>query len=230
MLDRCPRNVPTCLVESPSWQCRHQLELGEASTRGLSLAVLQDQSAQPSPRMVRVDEERADLCRVGPWIEPRVVAIRASVASEQRPAPAPPTAADDLATLGDHDEVGPIADQGGVDPERPRQRGFDLFRRVIVGTEFADRTSNQLKQCGLVRARRQPQSIVDASTGIHSLAVAAWSRAPSCRWLSFCGRSCWQLPSGLPPSRRPASAQLPSWLAPSRHVPSPGAASARTRG
>src|SRR5450432_765751 len=98
-------------------------------------------------------KDSANLGRVHRWIQPRCLAIRTMIASEQCLTMAPTSTSHDDAFLahGFGDKVCPIPDQLSIKSERMAQCAFDLFGRVVIFLENAYRKLDEISENGNVR-------------------------------------------------------------------------------
>ena len=144
MVDGIPRPIAAFLVQPDTRQRGHQFELRESRGARIRLAAIENGAPEPAARMRRIDEASADPGGIDARIEQRLVAVSARITAEQRTPAAPPAARHDLLLVGDDDKVGPVVNEGRVDAERPAQRTLDLGRRVVRGTELADRARNEI--------------------------------------------------------------------------------------
>ena len=134
---------------------------------GFALAVMEDESAETAAGVMGMDEDGADFCGVASGIEEGRFAAGAVVAAEEGPAIAPAAAAGDNAGLNVgprgvkrlRDEVGPVIDELGVEPESVAECAFDLRGRVVVLLQFADGLLNQRAQSGNVSGCGDADSI-----------------------------------------------------------------------
>jgi hypothetical protein len=144
MVDGIPRPIAALLVQPDTRQGGHQFEPRESEGARIRLAALENGAPEPAARVRRIDEASADPGGIDARIERRLVAVSARITAEQRAPTAPPAARHDLLLVADDDEVGSVVNEGRVDAERPAQRTLDLGRRVVRGTELADRARNEI--------------------------------------------------------------------------------------
>ena len=137
MLDVFRRAEAARQIQGDAGERGHQFELTEARVERCGRARLHEQRADAASSECGGDEEGANTCGVGVWVEERVVDGFVLIAAEQRASFAPsPAAADDRLGLGD--EVGAVGDEGGVDTEDVLNGGFDNGFGVDGGAECAD--------------------------------------------------------------------------------------------
>src|SRR5438128_11835 len=108
-------------VQAHAGKGGHQLNAREATPPRLGFALLQQQRADTLAGVSGIDEERADLGRIGARVEQRRVPFRALVAAKQG-SPVTPTSApdDDGAFL--HDKKSSVLDELRINPESTLQR------------------------------------------------------------------------------------------------------------
>ena len=99
---------------------------------------------EPIPRraLCRIDEEGADLGRLGSWIEARRIAAAARIAAEQGRSVAP-AAATEQSSVFFGQEIGLIGQELGIDAESAAQGAFDLCGPVVRGAQAARGTGDQ---------------------------------------------------------------------------------------
>ena len=102
---------------------------------GFALAAIEQCAAEAATRKCWMDEEGADLRRIGRGIQLARIAILVRVAAEQGTAPAPAATPGELSVGLDH-EVRAVADELRVDAKGAVQRALDLPRRVVGWAEL----------------------------------------------------------------------------------------------
>ncbi len=124
-------------IEWDTGERGHQFELTEARIERGGLACLHEQRADAAPSKRGGDEEGANACGVGAWVEERILGRFVLIAAEERAAFAPSAAAADY-RRGLGDEVRAVGDECGVNTEDVLNGGFDDGFGVEGGAECAD--------------------------------------------------------------------------------------------
>ena len=117
-------------IELDAGERRHEFHSRKSTGARFALAVFEQERADTAARVLRIDEKRANLRRLGAWIEHRGIAAGSRVAAEQGRPEAPAAASDESAVFLGH-KIGLIGQQLRIDAECAAQRAFDLRGPVV---------------------------------------------------------------------------------------------------
>src|SRR6266704_623406 len=145
VLDLLNTGISSRRVQAHAGQGGHQLNARESTAPRLGFALIQQHRADALAGVSGIDEERADLGRIGARVEQRRVPFRALVAAKQGSTVTPTSAADDDRAFLD-DKKSSVLDELRINAESTLQRALDLFRPVVTFAQLPGRAVYQIPQ------------------------------------------------------------------------------------